>query len=237
MRLDFVFVIVAFPLIKSDTSVTFVQLEENQSLELWCPPPEDHGTPTGIRLYHRRGPSQTTLLSLDPGLHGELKLDPDYERRLRLSGVGGASGVKVTLTYLQPGDSGLYACEKRDNGSRHIALTRQVFLLVDNPVKPCQCSSSYSLLLKTIISTTGLLLITLLGLATQECVKMRRRPPIGPAAVDIYEEMTRKQQSADVPRNGQETLEEVSSPLYANTVVRQTQDNYYACPRQITLRT
>ncbi|XP_077591000.1 uncharacterized protein LOC144208841 isoform X2 [Stigmatopora nigra] len=216
MRLDFVFVIVAFPLIKSDTSVTFVQLEENQSLELWCPPPEDHGTPTGIRLYHRRGPSQTTLLSLDPGLHGELKLDPDYERRLRLSGVGGASGVKVTLTYLQPGDSGLYACEKRDNGSRHIALTRQVFLLVDNP---------------------GLLLITLLGLATQECVKMRRRPPIGPAAVDIYEEMTRKQQSADVPRNGQETLEEVSSPLYANTVVRQTQDNYYACPRQITLRT
>ncbi|XP_077475761.1 uncharacterized protein LOC144088904 [Stigmatopora argus] len=236
MRLSFVFVIVAFRLIKSDTSVTFMQLEENQTLELSCPPPEDHGGPTSIRLYHRRGPSQTTLLSLDPGLHGELRLDPDYERRLRLSGVGGASGVKVTLAQLQPGDSGLYACEKRDNGSRHIALTRQVFLLVASPVKPCQCSSSYPLLLKTIISTIGLLLITLLGLATQECVKVWRRPPTGPAAVQIYEEMTRKQQNADVPRDRQEALEEVFSPLYAKTVVRQTQDNTYACPRQITLR-
>ncbi|XP_057673145.1 uncharacterized protein LOC130904419 [Corythoichthys intestinalis] len=213
-----------------------MQLAEKQSLDLSCPVQQDNSGLMSVHLYHRRGDSQTTLLSLDQGVDGELRLDPDYKRRLQLSGVRSASGVKVTLLHLQPGDSGLYVCEKRDNGSRQIILTQEVLLLVEAPVRPCQCSSSYSPLPMTIFSAAGLILIVLLWLAIQECVKVRRSPPAGPAAVQVYEEMTRKQQNASVPRNRQETLEEVTSPLYANTPVRQTQDNYYACPRQITLR-
>lgn len=62
----------------------------------------------------------------------------------------------------------------------------------------------------------------------------RPQPP-----VPIYEEMTRKQQSAGIPQNNHEApshLEEVSFAVYANPNIRQPQDNYYACPRQLALR-
>ncbi len=51
--------------------------------------------------------------------------------------------------------------------------------------------------------------------------------------------MTRKQQSAGISQNNQEDpshLEEVNFPVYANPNIRQPQDNYYACPRQLDLR-
>lgn len=55
----------------------------------------------------------------------------------------------------------------------------------------------------------------------------------------IYEEMTRKQQSAANPQNSHEAhshLEEANFPMYANPGIRQPpQDNYYACPRQLAL--
>lgn len=62
-----------------------------------------------------------------------------------------------------------------------------------------------------------------------------REQPAGP----IYEEMTKKQQSAGSPQNNQEApshLEEVNFPVYANPNIRHPQDNYYACPRQLALR-
>lgn len=51
--------------------------------------------------------------------------------------------------------------------------------------------------------------------------------------------MTRKQQSTGNPQNNHEAashLEEVNFPVYANPNIRQPQDNYYACPRQLALR-
>lgn len=57
--------------------------------------------------------------------------------------------------------------------------------------------------------------------------------------VPIYEEMTRKQQSTGLSQNNQEAplhLEEVNFAVYANANIRQPQDNYYACPRQLALR-
>lgn len=51
--------------------------------------------------------------------------------------------------------------------------------------------------------------------------------------------MTRKEQSMGVPQNNPEApshLEEVNFPVYANPNIRQPQDNYYACPRQLALR-
>ncbi len=59
------------------------------------------------------------------------------------------------------------------------------------------------------------------------------QPPVA-----IYEEMTWKQQSVRIPQNNHEAsshLEEVSFPVYANPNIRQPQDNYYACPRQLAL--
>ncbi|XP_077397745.1 uncharacterized protein LOC144033476 isoform X2 [Festucalex cinctus] len=212
-----------------------MQLEEKQSLELSCPPQQDRDGLTSLHLYHRRGPAQTTLLSLARGAEDQLRLDPDYKRRLRLSRGRNSSWLKVTLSHLERGDSGLYVCERRENSSQQV-FASQVFLLVDASGRPCECSSGYPPLLMTIFSATGLLLIMLLWLAAGECVKARRPPVKGPAAVPIYEEMTRKEQNSGVPLNKQETLEEVTSPLYANTLVRQTQDNYYACPRHVTLR-
>ncbi|XP_077397754.1 uncharacterized protein LOC144033476 isoform X3 [Festucalex cinctus] len=204
MKTSIVFILAVCHL-KVNADVIFMQLEEKQSLELSCPPQQDRDGLTSLHLYHRRGPAQTTLLSLARGAEDQLRLDPDYKRRLRLSRGRNSSWLKV-------------------------------FLLVDASGRPCECSSGYPPLLMTIFSATGLLLIMLLWLAAGECVKARRPPVKGPAAVPIYEEMTRKEQNSGVPLNKQETLEEVTSPLYANTLVRQTQDNYYACPRHVTLR-
>ncbi|TNN69350.1 hypothetical protein EYF80_020501 [Liparis tanakae] len=69
-------------------------------------------------------------------------------------------------------------------------------------------------------------------------VKARHRHRPQPP-VPIYEEMTRKEQSMGVPQNNPEApshLEEVNFPVYANPNIRQPQDNYYACPRQLALR-
>ncbi|XP_061555928.1 uncharacterized protein LOC133414527 [Phycodurus eques] len=236
MKTSIVFILITVGLLKANADVTFVQLAEKQSVELSCPPQQDRGGLTSLHLYHRRGQSQSTLLSLARGSEGELRLDPDYKRRLQLSGRN-SSWVKVTLSHLERGDSGLYVCENlyQENGSKRVFITQEVFLLVDASGKPCQCSSSYPPLLMTIFSAVGLILLMLMWLAVQERVKTRRPPPAGPAVVPIYEEMTRKRQNSGVQLNKQEALEEeVTSPLYSNTPVRQTQDNYYACPRNIT---
>ncbi|XP_061702566.1 uncharacterized protein LOC133514706 [Syngnathoides biaculeatus] len=237
MEASVVFVLVTARLLKVSADVTFVQLPEKQSVELSCPPLQDHGGLASVHLYHRRGQSQTTLLSLARGSSGELRLDPDYKRRLQLSGRN-SSWVKVTLSHLEQGDSGLYVCENldRENGSQRVFITQEVFLLVDASGKPCRCSSSYPPLLMTIFAAAGLVLLMLAWLAVQERVKTRRPPPPAPpAVVPIYEEMTRKQQKSGVPLIKREVLEEeLTSPLYANTSVRQTQDNYYACPRHVT---
>lgn len=66
-----------------------------------------------------------------------------------------------------------------------------------------------------------------------------RRHHRGQPPVPIYEEMTEKQQGAGSPQNNHEApshLEEVNFPVYANPNIRQPQDNYYACPRQLALR-
>ncbi|XP_019752625.1 uncharacterized protein LOC109532272 [Hippocampus comes] len=235
MKASIAFVVVAVWLLKVNADVSFMQLSEKQSLELSCPSQKDHGDLTSLHVYHRRGPAQTTLLSLARGGDDELRLDPDYKTRLLVSAGSNGTRVKVILSHLEQRDSGLYVCEKRDNGSERVFIT-QLFLLVDASGMPCRCSSSYPPLLMTIFSATGLILIILLWLAVGERVKARRPPATGPPAVPVYEEMTRKQQNSGVPPNKQDALDEVTSPLYANTLVRQTQDNDYACPRHIALR-
>lgn len=50
--------------------------------------------------------------------------------------------------------------------------------------------------------------------------------------------MTRKQ-STEIPQGAHDApshLEEANFPVYANPNIRQPQDNYYACPRQLALR-
>lgn len=51
--------------------------------------------------------------------------------------------------------------------------------------------------------------------------------------------MNRKHQSAGSPEINQEASpgpDEVNFPVYANPNIRQPQDNYYACPRQLAVR-
>ncbi|XP_061892984.1 uncharacterized protein LOC133642661 [Entelurus aequoreus] len=242
MKTRIVFLLVLVQLSQAHADVTFKQLRENQSLELFCPPQQDHKDLTSLHLYHSRGHAQTTLLSVrqDGGGGGgeELRMDPDYKRRLQVSGGRNTSRVKVTLLGLEAGDSGLYVCEHvyRDNRSQHTFFTAHTLLLsVTSSGRKCQCSSSYPLLITAIFSVTCLLSIVLLWLAVERCVKTRQHPS-APAAAPVYEEMSRKQQHSGI-MNKQEVpshLEEVTSPLYAN--MKQTHDNAYACPRHIALK-
>lgn len=109
------------------------QLTESQSLELSCSPQQEHGSLTGLHLYRRRPQSQTTLLSMVEG--GELRVDPEHRGRLQLRGGLFSLQVNVTISNLQPGDTGLYIWElsyREENSSDQIILSAQkVFLLVE----------------------------------------------------------------------------------------------------------
>ncbi|KAF6721541.1 hypothetical protein FQA47_002185 [Oryzias melastigma] len=111
----------------------------------------------------------------------------------------------------------------------------RTLLLVEGTEKPCQ---SYHALLLTMAAGAGFLLLTLAWIAAEIWVKKHRHLHPKPHS-SIYEEMSGKQQSSGTPQNNQEAhlqLEEASTPVYANTNIRQLQDNYYACPRLPALR-
>ncbi|XP_035035763.1 uncharacterized protein LOC118122919 isoform X2 [Hippoglossus stenolepis] len=204
-------------LVEASAELIFRRLTENQSLELSCPLQRDLGSLRGLHLYHRGAQSQTTLLSMAEG--GELRVDPERRGRLKLCGGLDSLRVNVTITHLQHSDTGLYMWELSFRGEDLMPSNNQLFLLVEG-------------------GAAGLIGLTLTWLATDRCLKARRHHRPQPP-VPIYEEMTRKQQSAAVPQNNLEDpshLEEDNFPLYANPNIRQPQDNYYACPRELSLR-
>ncbi|XP_068434482.1 uncharacterized protein [Clinocottus analis] len=240
MKMSLACVLIFMQLFEAYAELIFRQLAERQSLELSCSPQHEHSALTGLHLYHRGAQSQTTLLSMAKA--GGLRVNAEHAGRLRLRGGLDSPQVKVTLSLLQGSDTGLYMWEQSygvENGSDQILLTApKVFLLVEGAGRPCQCSPSYPPLLLTIFTVAGLLLLTLSWLAVEKCVKIRHRHRPQPP-VPIYEEMTRKRQSMEIPPNNPEApshLEEADFPVYANPNIRQPQDNYYACPRQLALR-
>ncbi|XP_030592137.1 uncharacterized protein LOC115784888 [Archocentrus centrarchus] len=239
MKTSLAWILIFFQLFEASAEVIFKRLMEGQSVALSCSRDQTHGGLTGLHLYHRGVQSQTTLLSLTEG--GEVRMGPDHRTRLQLSGGLSSLKVNVTISHLELSDTGLYMWElsSRDgNGSDQMTLCAQkIFVLVEGTGRPCHCSPGYPPLLWTIFTAAGFLLLTLTWLAIEKCVKMRshRKPqPHTP----IYEEMSRKQQQQS-PQNNHEAsshLEEVNFPVYANPNIRQPQDNYYACPRQLILR-
>ncbi|XP_023250959.1 uncharacterized protein LOC111645866 isoform X2 [Seriola lalandi dorsalis] len=207
-------------LLGAHADVIFRRLTKNQSLELSCSPQQDLGRLMGLHLYHRSSQSQTTLLSIAGD--GEHRVNPEHRGRLQLCGRLDSPQVNVTISHLEHSDTGLYMWELSygEELSPDLVLSAQkVFLLVDG-------------------AAAGLVMLTLGWLAAEKCVKARRHHRPQPP-VPIYEEMTRKQQSAGIPQNNHEApshLEEDNFPVYANPNIRQPQDNYYACPRQLALR-
>ncbi|XP_023137519.2 cd7 antigen-like [Amphiprion ocellaris] len=236
MKTSLAGLLIFIQLCEAGAELVFECLTEGQSLVLSCSPQKNHGSPSGLHLYHRWAQSQTTLLSLSEA--GEVRVDPEVRTRLQLR--GGLDSLNVTISQVQLSDTGLYMWElsyREENSSdQSILSTQRVFLLVEG--RSCWCSQSYPPLLWTIFTAAGLLLVTLSWLAIDKCVKTRPRHRPQPH-VPIYEEMSRKQQRPGSPQNNQEApshLEEVSFPVYANPNIRQPQDNYYACPRQLALR-
>ncbi|XP_008286294.1 uncharacterized protein LOC103361863 isoform X2 [Stegastes partitus] len=237
MKTSRVWVLVLIQLCEAWAQLVFERLAEGQSLVLSCSPQKDHGSPSGLQLYHHGAQSQTTLLSLSEA--GEVRVDPEIRTRLQLCGGLDSPKANMTISDLQQSDTGLYMWELsyRDvNGSDHIVLgSQKIFLLVE--ATSCRCSQSYPALLWINVTAAGLVL-TLSWLAIRTCATTRPHPRPQPH-FPIYEEMSRKQQSPGSPQNNQEAsshLEEVSFPVYANPNIRPPQDNYYACPRQLALR-
>ncbi|XP_029363592.1 uncharacterized protein LOC115047070 [Echeneis naucrates] len=217
----------------------FRHLAKNQSLELSCSLQQDPGNLMGLHLYHRSAQSQTTVLSIAEG--GEFRVDPEHMGRLQLCGGLDSAQVNVTISKLDHSDTGLYMWQlsyREEQSPDPVLSSQKVFLLVDAPGRPCQCSPSYSPLLFTIFAAAALVVFTLSWLAAEKCLKVQKSQTPQPP-VPIYEEMTRKEQSSGNPQNNQEApshLEEDSFPVYANPNIRPQQDNYYACPRQLALR-
>ncbi|KAK2833557.1 hypothetical protein Q5P01_017446 [Channa striata] len=224
-------------LLEACAELTFRHLTENQSLELSCSFQQDLSSLTGMKVYHRSGQSQTTLLSMAEG--GGLRVNPEHRGRLQLRGGLDSQQVNVTISHLQHSDTGLYTLElsyRKEENSHLLRTTQSIFLLVEGSGWSCDCSHRYLPLLLTIFTATALLLFTLSWFCIEKCVRSRHRPQ---NLVPIYEEMTRKQQSASTPQNNQEApshLEEVNFPVYANPGLRPPPENYYACPRQHSVR-
>ncbi|XP_037331308.2 uncharacterized protein LOC119219908 isoform X2 [Pungitius pungitius] len=240
MKMSLACILLFIQLSEAHAELIFRQQAESQSLELTCSPQLQRGALTGLHLYHRGARGQTTLLSMAEGAGP--RLDRGHGGRLRLAGGLHSRQVNVTVALLRPSDTGLYVWELSygaENRSENDALgPPTVFLLVEGAGVSCRCSARYPLLLLIMFTLTGLLLLTLSLLAIEKCVKSRRDPrPQLP--VPIYEEMTCKQQNPVAPKNNPEArphLEEVNFPVYANPNIREPQDNYYACPRQLALR-
>ncbi|XP_044037917.1 uncharacterized protein LOC122869220 isoform X2 [Siniperca chuatsi] len=220
MKRSLACILIFIQLFEAYAELIFRQVTESQSLELSCSPQQQHGSLTGLHLFHLSSQSQTTLLSMSEG--SELRVDPEHKGRLQLCGGLDSLQVNVTISHLQRSDTGLYMWQLsyRENSSDQILLsTQKVFLLVEG-------------------TAAGLFLLILSWLAIAKCVKARHHHRPQPPT-PIYEEMTRKQQSTGIPQNNLEApshLEEVNFPVYANPNIRQPQDNYYACPRQLALR-
>lgn len=110
----------------------FRQLTEGQSLQLSCPlGGEQRGGHAGLRLYHRAGQTQTTLLAVAEGVAP--KVNPEHRGRLRLRGGLRSPQVNVSVSDLRRGDTGLYVCElsyRGRNTSEQVSVT-EVLLLVE----------------------------------------------------------------------------------------------------------
>ncbi|XP_026020966.1 uncharacterized protein LOC113020888 [Astatotilapia calliptera] len=235
-------ILIFFQLFEANAEVILKRLTEGQAVVISCSPWQAHGGLTGLHLYHRGVQSQTTLVSVTEA--GEVTVATDHRARLVLRGDLSSMKVNVTISRLELSDTGLYMWDLsyRDTNSsdQMILCAQKTFVLVEVAGRPCHCSPGYAPLLWTIFTAAGLLLLTLTWLAIQKCVKLRSHRKPQPHA-PIYEEMGRKQQhqSPRGPQNNHEApshLEEVNFPVYANPNIRQLQDNYYACPRQLKLR-
>ncbi|CAL8272199.1 unnamed protein product [Lota lota] len=226
--------------------VLFIHRAEGQSTDFSCPPVGPASSLTGFKLsclYPGSPGQKATLLSVEAG--SSPRLDPQLRRRLVVvSGGLGASWVNLTLTHLQPGDTGLYSLEltsstTANSSDRSLLTCPQVLLLVEGTDSQChQCYSKYTSLLYSIFTATVLLLLISTWLARERWMRARRchkpQPPH-----PIYEEMNSKseQWGTSSPQNNPPStlhLEETAFPVYANPGIRQAEDNYYACPRQIT---
>lgn len=120
--------------------LTIRELTENQAFQLSCSPQQSNGGLIGLRLYHRRPHSQTTLLSMSKG--NDLRVDPTHSGRLLLHGELLSPQVNVTIPNVQFGDAGLYIFELSytvGNSSEPILLgTEKVLLLVKSTGKIVQ---------------------------------------------------------------------------------------------------
>ncbi|XP_054891022.1 uncharacterized protein LOC129363155 [Poeciliopsis prolifica] len=238
MKTHLQFLLLLIQLFEACPEVIFQRLAEDRSLVLSCTPQQERGHLVGLHLYHRGPQSQTTLLSVAEG--STARKDPERGARLQLSGGLNSPRINVSISHLQLSDTGLYMWElsyRQENNSDQVVLEPQRhFLLVEG--RSCGCSHGYTPLLLTIAAAAGLLLLTVSLLAVEKCVRLRHHRPPQPHH-PIYEEMSRKQQSAGSPKITQEASpqpEEVNFPVYANPNIRQPQDNYYACPRQLAVR-
>ncbi|CAJ1076590.1 uncharacterized protein LOC117832413 isoform X1 [Xyrichtys novacula] len=232
-------VFIFIQLLEAHAELIFRHLSGSQSLQLSCSPQQDHRLLTGLHLYHRGSSAQTTLLSMSEGR--ELKVDPVLRGRLQLSGGLKSLQVNITISHLQSSDTGLYLLEQsylsRNSSEQVFISTQKVVLLVEGTGGSCQCSPSSPPLFLTILTVAGLLLLTLSWMAVQKCMKVRPRHKPQPSS-PIYEEMTRKEPPTRTAQNNPDPpshLEDVNFPVYANPNIRQQQDNYYACPRQLLL--
>lgn len=130
----------AFPLMwtpPAGAGLTIRELTENQAFQLSCSPQPSHGGLIGLRLYHRRPHTQTTLLSMSRT--SDLRVDLAHSGRLQLRGGLLSPQVNVTILNIQFGDAGLYIFELSytvGNSSEHILLgTQKVLLLVKSTGK------------------------------------------------------------------------------------------------------
>ncbi|KAK5608328.1 hypothetical protein CRENBAI_000637 [Crenichthys baileyi] len=240
MKTHLQFIFLFIQLFDACAEVVFRRLTEDQSLVLSCIPQQEHGRLVGLHLYHRGTQSQTTLLSVAEGTAA--RVDPERGARLHLSGGLNSQRINVSVSHLHLSDTGLYMWElsyrQKNNSDQIIFCAQKYFLLVEGEGRSCQCSHGYVPLLLTICAAAGLLLLTICLLAMEKCVSLRHHRPPQPHS-PIYEEMSRKQQRAGNPKINHEASprpDEVDFPLYTNPNIRQPQDNYYACPRQLALR-
>ncbi|XP_010872755.2 uncharacterized protein LOC105013133 [Esox lucius] len=219
--------------------VMFVKRTEGQSVDITCTS-KRNGAPVNLFLTHTFvHPKKQVLFMANDGSPKIVRVNQQYEGRLKITGRLNSDPLNVTISTLNPMDTGLYVCEffyTADPFHQEVYYSQEHFLFVEGTENVCRCSR-YPLVLYAISAAAALLILILIWLCTVQCVKRRkRRKPKTP--IPIYEEMNSGCEGGGSPKNNHPVsshLEETNSHVYANYQAKQPQENYYASPRKIIM--
>lgn len=196
-------------------------------MDISCELKPGHAQLTVFHLYRKSDQRKDLLLSVnqtEDNVH-----QPEYRKRIRVSGQLNSSKVNITLLDLRRGDTGLYVCEftTADKSPKVLHSTEVILIVTDGD---CSCVS-HSSVIYIISAAVVLLIFTLLCLSAAHYRKAHPEPM---TAAPIYEQMTTGTSAHRTQdHHSIQTRSSLKDPVYAHPQKAERAESPYAVPRKV----